>query len=89
MLLARLEPGKLDVFTIHAEIEGMSMLDWFGQFIDRAKERGVAFVSLSDEAAALNARRDAVPVASLDQGEVDGRSGTLAVQGARIEERAA
>ena len=89
MLLARPEPGKLDVFTIHAEIEGMSMLDWFGQFIDRAKERGVAFVSLADEAAALNARRDAVPVASLDQGEVDGRSGRLAVQGARIEERAA
>jgi hypothetical protein len=88
-LLSRLKPGALDVYTIHAEIEGMSMIDWFGRFLDRARERGVEFVSLAAEAAALNARRDVVPFAALEQGEVDGRSGTLAVQGAVLREVAA
>ncbi len=88
-LLERMAPGKLDVFTIHAEIEGMSMADWFSGFLDRAKEKGVAFVSLADEAAALNARRDDIPVACLEQGEIDGRSGTLAVRGKVILEKAA
>jgi peptidoglycan/xylan/chitin deacetylase (PgdA/CDA1 family) len=88
-LLGRLTPGTLDVFTIHAEIEGMSMAQWFSAFLDRAKERGVSFVSLADEAAKLNADRASIPVAPLEQGEIDGRSGTLAVQGPRIEGLAA
>lgn len=82
-LLDRLT-GGLDVFTIHAEIEGMSMAQWFSAFLDRARDRGVSFVSLADEAAKLNADRTAIPVATLEQGEIDGRSGTLAVQGARM-----
>lgn len=88
-LLARLAPGKLDVFTIHAEIEGMSMLAWFGDFLDRVKARGIAVVSLADEARALNAHREEVPFARLDQGEIDGRSGTLAVRGEVVEGLAA
>jgi peptidoglycan/xylan/chitin deacetylase (PgdA/CDA1 family) len=88
-LLSRLAPGRLDVYTIHAEIEGMSMIDWFGRFLSRAKERGVEFVSLAAEAAALNARRAEVPFAALEQGEIDGRSGTLAVRGAVLNEVAA
>ena len=87
-LLDRLA-GGLDVFTIHAEIEGMSMAQWFSAFLDRARDRGVSFVSLADEAAKLNADRSPIPVATLEQGEIDGRSGTLAVQGARIEGLAA
>jgi len=83
-LLDRLA-GGLDVFTIHAEIEGMSMAQWFSAFLDRARDRGVSFVSLADEAAKLNADRAAIPVATLEQGEIDGRSGTLAVQGSRME----
>lgn len=83
-LIDRLAPDGLDVFTIHAEIEGMSMIDWFARFLDMAKERSVSFVSLADEAAKLNAARDRLPFAKLEQGEIDGRSGTLAVQGARL-----
>ncbi|HEY4345730.1 MAG TPA: polysaccharide deacetylase family protein [Parvibaculum sp.] len=83
-LLRRLAPGRFDVFTIHAEIEGMSMIDWFGEFLDRAKAAGVAFVSSAEEAANLNAKRETVPVAALDQGEVDGRSGTMAVEGRQV-----
>ncbi|MEN6543447.1 polysaccharide deacetylase family protein [Parvibaculum sp.] len=87
-LLDRLA-GGLDVFTIHAEIEGMSMAQWFSAFLDRARDRGVSFVSLADEAAKLNADRASIAVATLEQGEIDGRSGTLAVQGARVEGLAA
>lgn len=88
-LFERLMPGELNVFTIHAEIEGMSMIDWFTRFLDDAKARGVSFVSLAEEAARLNADPARVPVAALEQGEVDGRSGLLAVQGEILKEAAA
>jgi peptidoglycan/xylan/chitin deacetylase (PgdA/CDA1 family) len=83
-LLGRLAPGRFDVFTIHAEIEGMSMIDWFEDFLDRAKAAGIAFVSSAEEAANLNAKPETVPLAELAQGEVDGRSGTMAIEGERV-----
>ena len=88
-LLSRLKPGRFDQFTIHAEIEGMSMLDWFSNFLDQAKAAGVSFVSAANEAARLNANPGEVPVAHLAQGEVDGRSGTLAIEGAVVQGKAA
>lgn len=74
----------LNVMTSHAEIEGMAMRDWFGAFLDAAKARGVRFVRLADEAAACLRRRDDVPVAEMIAGEIDGRTGTLALQGAPV-----
>jgi undecaprenyl phosphate-alpha-L-ara4FN deformylase len=74
-------PGRLDVFTIHAEIEGISMIDWFRQFLDQALGMGVMFVSAAQEASNFNIRPEMVPVAFLEQGKVDGRSGTLSVEG--------
>jgi peptidoglycan/xylan/chitin deacetylase (PgdA/CDA1 family) len=88
-LLSRLRPGRFDVFTIHAEIEGMSMIDWFADFLVRAKAAGVRFVSSAEVAARLNADADRVPVVALAQGEVDGRSGTMAVEGAPVKDIAA
>jgi peptidoglycan/xylan/chitin deacetylase (PgdA/CDA1 family) len=81
-MLSRLASGRFDQFTIHAEIEGMSMLDWFADFLDGAKAAGVCFVSAGEEAQRLKADADKVPVVALAQGTVDGRSGTLAVEGA-------
>ena len=77
--LDRLVPGVLNSFTGHAELEGMHYADWFGRFLDAAAARGVRFVNLADEAKALAGQ--ALPVAELVQGEIDGRSGTMAVQG--------
>jgi len=77
--LDRLVPGALNAFTGHAELEGMHYADWFARFLDAAAARGVRFVNLADEAKALAGQ--AVPVAELVQGEVDGRSGTMAIQG--------
>jgi hypothetical protein len=58
----------------------MHYFGWFERFLDAAAERGVQFVNLADEANALAGQQ--VPVAELVQGRVDGRSGTMAVQGA-------
>jgi undecaprenyl phosphate-alpha-L-ara4FN deformylase len=88
-ILSRLNANTLNLFTIHAEIEGMSKLGWFEDFLDRAAASGITFVSLADEADKLNAQPQLVEHALLDQGEVDGRSGTLAVQGETHKEMAA
>jgi peptidoglycan/xylan/chitin deacetylase (PgdA/CDA1 family) len=75
-----LQPGRLNVMTVHAEIEGMAYLNWFRTFLDTLKAAGVEFVLMADEARACLARRDQIPINDLIAGEVDGRSGTLAVQ---------
>ena len=85
-----LRPGELDVLTIHAELEGMAYRGWFERFIERLRGDGVSFTLLGDEARACLARRDEIPVCDLRDGTVDGRSGTLAVQGGPLApERAA
>lgn len=77
--LDRLVPGALNAFTGHAELEGMHYSGWFERFLDAAAARGVRFVNLGEEANALAGQP--VPVSDLIQGSVDGRSGTMAVQG--------
>ncbi len=47
-LLALLKPGKLNVLTIHAEVEGIACLSMFEDFIRRAGAAGFSFVSLSE-----------------------------------------
>jgi undecaprenyl phosphate-alpha-L-ara4FN deformylase len=76
-----LKTASPNVMTIHAEIEGMAKLDWFRGFLDQARSRRLRFVKVEDIAREVLRRREAVPVCELVQGEVDGRSGTLAVQG--------
>jgi undecaprenyl phosphate-alpha-L-ara4FN deformylase len=72
-------PGALNAFTGHAELEGMHYLDWFAAFLAAAEKRGVVFVNLADEAAKF---ADNMPLrAQFLQGTIDGRSGTLALQG--------
>lgn len=88
-IFSRLSEDGLNVFTIHAEIEGMSKLDWFSDFLGRARGENVQFVSLADEARRILAEPGKIEHAALIQGEVDGRSGTLAVQGETLKEIAA
>ncbi len=76
-----LKPDALNVLTVHSELEGMAYRSWFAAFLDRMRGDGVIFTLLRDEAQALLARRNQVPVCDLVPGTVDGRSGTLAVQG--------
>jgi undecaprenyl phosphate-alpha-L-ara4FN deformylase len=80
-LVSLLRPDALNVFTLHAEIEGMGRRAIFQQLLAAIKAAGVEVVSLEAAARALLADRAGIPVCELQQGSVDGRSGLVAVQG--------
>jgi undecaprenyl phosphate-alpha-L-ara4FN deformylase len=78
--LSLLRTDTPNVLTIHAELEGMKYLSLFRTFLDQAKNRGVRFALLRDLAAVLLKSPSSIPVCDLVMGNLDGRSGTLAVQ---------
>lgn len=69
-----------EVFTLHAELEGMKYLAWFEQFIAAAQQRGFQFVPVETLARKALENKIDIPVCELIQGEVEGRSGKVAVQ---------
>ncbi|PAW67677.1 MAG: 4-deoxy-4-formamido-L-arabinose-phosphoundecaprenol deformylase [Opitutia bacterium Tous-C1TDCM] len=78
-LLASLRADRLNVFTLHAEIEGMGRRQLFRDFLAGAKAGGVEFVRLEEAARRILEKRDSVPVIDQGYAEIDGRSGTVAV----------
>jgi len=79
--ISLLRSDRPNVLTIHAELEGMRHLDMFRRFLEKAKSHDIRFVLARDVASNLLADPSKVPVCDLVPGTVDGRSGTLAVQG--------
>lgn len=82
-LLSLLRPDALNVYTLHAEIEGMGRRAFFGELLAALNDSGVEVVSLEQSARELLAQRKTIPVCEMIQASVDGRSGLLAVQGDR------
>jgi len=80
-LLSLLRPDLLNVYTLHAEIEGMGRRTIFLQLLAELARAGVEVVSLEETARDLLAVRDTIPVCELRLAEIDGRSGLVAVQG--------
>jgi undecaprenyl phosphate-alpha-L-ara4FN deformylase len=76
-----LNPELPNIFTMHSEIEGMAKLEWFKQFLIALKEKNVVFKKMDDIAHDILKHPDRIPINNFIQGSVDGRSGTLAVQG--------
>ncbi len=76
--LAQIRSG-LNVHTIHAEVEGMSLRPLFEALLDALRGR-VEFVRLIDVAGGLDAA--ALPECPVSNGTIEGRAGTVAVQGA-------
>lgn len=70
-----------NVFTVHAEIEGMQYLDWFKSFLQQALAHNVKILTLQEIAQQLLNTKEKIPVCELIHGEVEGRSGNLALQG--------
>jgi undecaprenyl phosphate-alpha-L-ara4FN deformylase len=68
----------LQVFTLHAELEGMLLLDAFEALLLKWRSAGAAIVRMA-EIHSLATKRE-LPVRAVIQGEVPGRSGLLAVQ---------
>jgi len=80
-LLARTAelPGY-QVFTLHAELEGMKLLPVLQRLLQGWRVQGYALVAMRTLLAGLDIA--ALPAADVTAGTVPGRSGTLAVQGA-------
>ena len=83
-LLSLLKPDALNVFTLHAELEGMGKRALFTELLQAVGRAGVEVVSLEQTARDLLATREKIPVCALTMAEIDGRSGLVAVQGAKI-----
>jgi len=78
--LDRLDPNRLNVFTLHAEIEGMGKIELFRQLLSACRERGIKFVRLDEIARELLTDRSSIPICDMAMTEIDGRSGLVATQ---------
>jgi peptidoglycan/xylan/chitin deacetylase (PgdA/CDA1 family) len=70
---------KLQVFTLHAELEGMLLLDAFEALLLRWLDAGATVTRMA--AIHALATHAPLPVRAVIRGEIPGRSGLLAVQG--------
>ena len=68
----------LQVFTLHAELEGMLLLDAFEALLVKWREAGATVTRMADIHAAALERP--LPLRSVVEGQIAGRSGLLAVQ---------
>jgi hypothetical protein len=68
------------VYTLHAELEGMRLAETFERLLAGWQEQGYQLVSCRELFASLNTAD--LPRHHLANGEIAGRSGILALQGA-------
>lgn len=67
--------GEWNVLTIHAEMEGISKISVFKNFLDIAEAIGTEFMTLAEYA-----EKAPAPDKVLAEGKIRGRAGTLAVE---------
>ncbi len=80
-LLARTSARRAhQVFTLHAELEGMKLLPAFRRLLVGWREQGYELVSMGSLFSGLPLEQ--LPICEVASGTVPGRSGALAVQGA-------
>ncbi|MBH3409331.1 4-deoxy-4-formamido-L-arabinose-phosphoundecaprenol deformylase [Pseudomonas putida] len=77
-ILGQFRPQALNVYTIHAEVEGILMAQGFRQLLADARQREIVFKPLGE---LLPASLDTLPVARVQRGTLQGREGWLGVQG--------
>ena len=77
-----LRADRVNVLTIHAEIEGMGRRALFRALLAACRERGVEFIRLDAYAKELLVDRAAIRVCDQVLAEIDGRSGVVATQAA-------
>lgn len=82
LTLTAVPPVQGHVYTLHAELEGMKLLDTFDRLLAGWKAQGYRLVSTAQLFATLDVA--ALPRHRVLMGEIPGRSGTLALQGAAL-----
>lgn len=75
-MLSLLDPGKLNVLTVHAEVEGIVCAPMFEDFLSKAVSRGAAFVPLGQLPEDISELSGSVVVPK----EVPGRESWMACQ---------
>lgn len=75
-LLSLCTPDKLNVLTIHAEVEGIAYLEMFEQFLNMSISRGISFVPLGF---LLREYHPTEPAAIIKK-EIPGREGWISFQ---------
>jgi len=78
--LSLLRSDRPNVFTLHAEIEGMGCRLLFRQLLTACRGAGVEFIRLDELARELLANKASIPVCDQVLAEIDGRSGLVATQ---------
>jgi peptidoglycan/xylan/chitin deacetylase (PgdA/CDA1 family) len=78
-ILERTREPRDHVFTLHAELEGMKLAPAFERLLEGWKAQGYDLVALRELRAALDPA--SLPLHAVLDGEIPGRSGTLALQG--------
>jgi undecaprenyl phosphate-alpha-L-ara4FN deformylase len=78
LALTAAAPGRDQVFTVHAELEGGRYLGTFERLLRVWQQRGTYLTDLAGYAATLDLR--GLPHCGIVAGMVEGRSGTLALQ---------
>ena len=82
-LLARTATGSFDeVFTLHAELEGMKLLPAFTHLVDGWQRQGFRLGTLGDGYARIDLER--IPLRTWKWGSVEGRTGQLMVGADRV-----
>ena len=78
--MSLLREDRPNVFTLHAEIEGMGKRPLFRALLAECYNAGVQFIRLDDLARELLSNHASIPVGDQLAAEIDGRSGNVAVQ---------
>jgi peptidoglycan/xylan/chitin deacetylase (PgdA/CDA1 family) len=78
--MSLLRDDRPNVFTLHAEIEGMGKRQLFRALLGACYNAGVEFIRLDDLARELLNDRAAIPICDQVPAEIDGRSGAVATQ---------
>jgi undecaprenyl phosphate-alpha-L-ara4FN deformylase len=76
-LLDMIRPGRLNVLTIHAEVEGIACAALFDDFLKQAGERNILFAPLGS---LLPAKIEDIPPGRIYAGTLPGREGGLCLQ---------
>jgi undecaprenyl phosphate-alpha-L-ara4FN deformylase len=79
-LLKHIHPDRLNVLTIHAEVEGMSRAGLFREFLAMARERNLRLVPLHE----LVAKAGQVGTDEIAQAVISGREGNVCWQASAI-----
>lgn len=78
----QMSADRLNVHTVHAETEGMGQLESFTMLVRELKQAGAEFLRL--DAVSSHLDRESLPICPVVRGNLPGRSGWVATQGAPL-----